>query len=221
MMYDEESKTLWCGNLPDQVTEEILYELFLQVFNFDWSAIMYYNFLVYCHTRNYIIFVPQAGPLEQVRIAKDRDGRQKNFAFITYRHGVSVPYAMFIFKGTALFHMTLNLQCRGRMVPLPPPIRCYGPEMPQEFVPICNDIRSQFAEMASRLEGEDLTAVRSPREQERDALVIASLQGNWHNRHHPFRHNDLRPRERDRDNRPSNHWRDRRNNRRGNYHRRD
>lgn len=174
----------------------------------------------------YIFFITQAGPLEQVRIAKDRDGRQKNFAFITYRHAVSVPYAMYIFKGTSLFHKTLNMQCRGRPVPLPPPIRCSGPETPQEFVPTGNEIRSQFADMASRLEGEDLTTVRTPREPERDNLVIASLQGNWHNRHHPYRHNDLRPRERDhkerdRDNRTSNHWRDRRNNRRGNYHRRD
>lgn len=30
-MHDDEEKTLWCGNLPDQVTEELLYELFLQV----------------------------------------------------------------------------------------------------------------------------------------------------------------------------------------------
>lgn len=176
--------------------------------------------VVYC-------FISQAGPLEQVKIARDRDGRQKNFAFITYRHPVSVPYAIFIFKGTALFHKTLNLQCRGRVVPLPPPIRCYGPETPQEIVLSGNEIRCQFADMSSRLEGEDLTTVLTPRGQERHDIVMASLQGNWHNRHHPYRHNnDLRPRERDhrerdRDSRASNHWRDRRNNRRGNYHRRD
>lgn len=29
----EDMKTLWCGNLSDKVTEEILYELFLQVCN--------------------------------------------------------------------------------------------------------------------------------------------------------------------------------------------
>lgn len=50
----------------------------------------------------------QTGPLEKVRIAKDRDGRQKNFAFITYCHEVSVPYAISLFRGTALFHKTLT-----------------------------------------------------------------------------------------------------------------
>lgn len=30
-MIEEDNKTVWCGNLPEQVTEEILYELFLQV----------------------------------------------------------------------------------------------------------------------------------------------------------------------------------------------
>lgn len=28
---DEDSRTIFCGNLSDQVTEELLYELFLQV----------------------------------------------------------------------------------------------------------------------------------------------------------------------------------------------
>jgi len=28
---DEAEQTLWCGNLHDKVTEELLYELFLQV----------------------------------------------------------------------------------------------------------------------------------------------------------------------------------------------
>lgn len=30
-MIDDDIKTLWCGNLPEQATEELLYELFLQV----------------------------------------------------------------------------------------------------------------------------------------------------------------------------------------------
>ena len=30
-MANEEDKTLWCGNLHENVTEELLYELFLQV----------------------------------------------------------------------------------------------------------------------------------------------------------------------------------------------
>lgn len=30
-MADDDNRTLWCGNLPDQATEDLLYELFLQV----------------------------------------------------------------------------------------------------------------------------------------------------------------------------------------------
>lgn len=30
-MIEEDNKTIWCGNLAEQVTEELLYELFLQV----------------------------------------------------------------------------------------------------------------------------------------------------------------------------------------------
>ncbi|XP_049868093.1 RNA-binding protein 7 [Pectinophora gossypiella] len=198
-MIEEDNKTLWCGNLPEQATEEILYELFLQ-----------------------------AGPLEKVRIARDRDGRQKNFAFITYCHEVSVPYAINLFRGTALFHKTLSLQSRGRMGLLPPPIRCTGPEPMLEFQP---NIHQQFADMADKLQGEDLRPVHTPRGMENDKLVMASLQGNWSHRHHPYRgkdkmHHDFRPRDhhneyKGRDNRNQSGWRDRRNHKKGNYHRRD
>lgn len=30
-MSEEDERTLWCGNLSDKVTEELLYELFVQV----------------------------------------------------------------------------------------------------------------------------------------------------------------------------------------------
>lgn len=30
-MIEEANKTVWCGNLSEQVTEELLYELFVQV----------------------------------------------------------------------------------------------------------------------------------------------------------------------------------------------
>jgi len=35
---DEAQRTVWCGNLHDKVTEELLYELFLQVYDttFQW-----------------------------------------------------------------------------------------------------------------------------------------------------------------------------------------
>ncbi|XP_041985934.1 RNA-binding protein 7 [Aricia agestis] len=168
-MIDEDTKTLWCGNLADQVTEEVLYELFLQ-----------------------------AGPLEKVKIPRDRDGRQKNFAFITYCHEVSVPYALNLFRGTALFYRTLNLQSKGRMVMLPPPIRCYGLEMPMNFQNQDN-VAQHFLEMTERLKQENplMYSANQPQESSHDVnqhaadnLVMASLQGNWSHRHHPYRPKD-------------------------------
>lgn len=80
---DKDSRTIFCGNLSDQVTEELLYELFLQ-----------------------------AGPLEEVSLPKNKDGSFRQFGFITYAHKVSVPYAIQLFIGTRLFHRELNLQAR-------------------------------------------------------------------------------------------------------------
>lgn len=194
-MIEEDNKTVWCGNLPEQVTEEILYELFLQ-----------------------------AGPLEKVRIPRDRDGRQKNFAFITYCHEVSVPYALNLFRGTSLFHRTLTLQSRGRMVTLPPPIRCYGLEPPLEF-PQQSNIAQQFGEMADHLKDEDFKLPNRQANDSTDRLVVASLQGNWSHRHHPYRSKDIslrddyRPsRKQDSKGKYSSNWRDRRN-KKNSYHR--
>ncbi|XP_053612252.1 RNA-binding protein 7 [Plodia interpunctella] len=209
-MIEDDNKTLWCGNLPEQATEELLYELFLQ-----------------------------AGPLEKVRIAKDRDGRQKNFAFITYSHEVSVPYALNLFRGTALFHRKLSLQSRGRLAWLPPPIRCTGPELNLEFSGLAN-VAQQFVDMTERLQEEEYRAIHGIRQPHdyNDKLVVASLQGNWSHRHHPYmpnkdklNHNphnrdEFRQRENISDrgnqrNKHANSWRDRRNHRKGNYQRRD
>lgn len=82
-------RTLWCGNLSHNVTEEILYELFLQ-----------------------------GGPVQSVTIPKDRDGKQRAYAFITYKHIDSVPYALELFDGTCLFNRTLNMS-RRKNVDLP------------------------------------------------------------------------------------------------------
>ncbi|XP_068632644.1 RNA-binding protein 7 [Battus philenor] len=204
-MIDEDSRTLWCGNLPEQITEELLYELFLQ-----------------------------AGPLEKVRIPRDRDGRQKNFAFITYCHDVSVPYAIQLFRGTALFHRTLSLQCRSLMAALPPPIRSYGSEPCMDFI-YQQNIAQQFANMTEKLKDEAQNAIQYPlqRNDYNDKLTIASLQGNWSHRHHPYHpkdksHNDYQKKDNHSDNykgrgkQHSHHWRDRRNHKKnGGYHRRD
>ncbi|XP_053695683.1 RNA-binding protein 7 isoform X1 [Sabethes cyaneus] len=85
MMSEEDERTLWCGNLSEKVTEELLYELFVQ-----------------------------AGPVEMVKIPKDNDKRQRSYAFITYAHAVSVEYAINIFEGTKLFLRPLTLHRKSK-----------------------------------------------------------------------------------------------------------
>lgn len=84
-MSEEDERTLWCGNLAEKVTEELLYELFLQ-----------------------------AGPVEMVKIPQDKDKRPRSFAFITYAHGASVEYAMNIFDGTRLFNRQLTIHKKSK-----------------------------------------------------------------------------------------------------------
>ncbi|XP_076849345.1 RNA-binding protein 7 [Brachyhypopomus gauderio] len=81
---DEADRTLFVGNLDPQVTEELLFELFLQ-----------------------------AGPLIKVKMPKDNDGKSKQFAFVNFRHEVSVPYSMNLLNGIRLFGRQLNLQFRA------------------------------------------------------------------------------------------------------------
>ncbi|XP_043286502.1 splicing regulator RBM11 isoform X2 [Venturia canescens] len=70
MDMSRDMRTLWCGNLSNRVTEDILYELFLQ-----------------------------AGPLEEVKIPRDRDSRPRAYGFVTYKHDESVDYALELYKG--------------------------------------------------------------------------------------------------------------------------
>ncbi|KAM6933091.1 RNA-binding protein 7 [Xenentodon cancila] len=80
----ETDRTLFIRNLDARVTEELLFELFLQ-----------------------------AGPLVKTKIPKDSDGKQKTFGFAVYKHEVSVPYAMQLLDGTPLFGKTINVQFRS------------------------------------------------------------------------------------------------------------
>lgn len=82
---DRESEpTIWCGNLAQDVTEELLYELFIQ-----------------------------AGPVERVTIPKDKEGRRRNFGFVTFKHAISIPYALELFSGIYLFDEQVRLKNRG------------------------------------------------------------------------------------------------------------
>ncbi|CAK9807502.1 Splicing regulator RBM11 [Anthophora quadrimaculata] len=64
---DEDQRTVWCGNLSEKVTEEILYELFLQ-----------------------------GGPVQRVSIPRDRDGKQRTYGFVTYKHINSLGQLMLL-----------------------------------------------------------------------------------------------------------------------------
>ncbi|XP_037087686.1 uncharacterized protein LOC119108205 [Pollicipes pollicipes] len=78
-------RTIWCGNVSGEVTDEVLYELFLQ-----------------------------AGPLERVRRPRDqRTGDPRPFAFVTYEDEESVPYALELYRDTKLFGRVLRLQAQG------------------------------------------------------------------------------------------------------------
>ncbi|KAL1404740.1 hypothetical protein pipiens_005242 [Culex pipiens pipiens] len=89
-MSEEDERTLWCGNLSDKVTEELLYELFVQ-----------------------------AGPVQLVKIPRDNEKRQRSYAFITYGHAASVEYAIEIFEGTKLFQRPLTLHKKSKNGPNP------------------------------------------------------------------------------------------------------
>ncbi|XP_023165769.1 uncharacterized protein LOC111596000 [Drosophila hydei] len=88
---EEQVRTLFSNNLDERVTEDILYEVFLQ-----------------------------AGPIESVRIPLDNTGRQRNFGFVTYQHKSAVPYAMELYQGLELFQKKVNIrqQCPEKPKPL-------------------------------------------------------------------------------------------------------
>lgn len=80
---DDPARTLWCGNLSDKVTEELLYELFLQV-----------------------------APLEKVRIPTDKSGRKSSYGFVTLKHECSLSYAVQLLDGTILYDRRMKIQPR-------------------------------------------------------------------------------------------------------------
>ncbi|XP_042190226.1 RNA-binding protein 7, partial [Callorhinchus milii] len=55
----------------------------------------------------------QAGPLTKVTIPKDKDGRQKSYGFVCFKHTESVPYAISLLNGIRLYGRPLNLQYRS------------------------------------------------------------------------------------------------------------
>ncbi|XP_077467734.1 RNA-binding protein 7 [Stigmatopora argus] len=81
---DEADRTLFIRCLDARVTEELLFELFLQ-----------------------------AGPLIKTKIPKDADGQRKTFGFAVYKHEESVPYAIQLLNGTSVFGRAIHVQFRS------------------------------------------------------------------------------------------------------------
>ncbi|XP_022663327.1 RNA-binding protein 7-like isoform X2 [Varroa jacobsoni] len=84
-----EARTLWVGNLSDNIDEDLLYELFVQ-----------------------------AGPLENVNVKRGPGNSNQNpFAFVTFRHDASVGYAIALFDGISLYGRVLNMKQRHGVTP--------------------------------------------------------------------------------------------------------
>ncbi|XP_071078703.1 RNA-binding protein 7-like [Haliotis cracherodii] len=142
---------LWVGGLGDKVTEELLYELFLQ-----------------------------AGPLDRVTIPKDKDGRNKKFAFINFRHEESVAYTMQLYEGIRLFGQYLRLQTRSGSSSLPSsssPHNSPSPYSSPQYAPEQRDAyprdtahqhggRSNYHRASSGPNTEQHEPFRSPRDRE-------------------------------------------------------
>jgi len=82
-MDDQVDRTLYVGNLSENVTEEVLFELFLQ-----------------------------AGPLVNVVIKKQNQNAYTKFSFVIFKHAQSVPYAIELFRDTKLFGKPLSIRAR-------------------------------------------------------------------------------------------------------------
>lgn len=55
----------------------------------------------------------QGGPVQKISIPKDRDGKQRNYGFVTYKHIHSVGYALRLFEGTMLYNRLLSMKPRN------------------------------------------------------------------------------------------------------------
>ncbi|XP_012266275.2 RNA-binding protein 7-like [Athalia rosae] len=140
---DEDLRTIWCGNLSEKVTEELLYELFLQ-----------------------------SGPIQKVSIPKDRDGKQRSYGFVTFRHTVSVPYALDLFEGTALFDRVLTMKTRNN-IERPPQAHA------QLQAPAQLQTQQQHCfNMGNELRTQEATAILNNAYQLRHQLLLGNLVPN-------------------------------------------
>lgn len=53
--------------------------------------------------------------MQRVSIPKDREGRQRTYGFVTYKHLNSVSYAIQLFDGTMLFNRPISMSTRNNI----------------------------------------------------------------------------------------------------------
>lgn len=143
-----------------------------------------------------------------MRIPKDKDGRQRSYAFVLYKHENSVPYALSLFEGTSLYNRVLNLKSRNadmsdqrleekhHDLPMGPThpnslpfgiqnfehLLRYGHQMFNPTLPISNNLQNLYARQIGskqNLGGQQLQI--SP-------FCINSTHGASSNRNHPYQH---------------------------------
>ncbi|KAH9488200.1 RNA-binding protein 7 [Bulinus truncatus] len=95
----EDTRTLWVGNLHDKVTEELLYELFLQT-----------------------------GPIERLilPLEEGEEKKHKGHAYVLFQHPESVQYASQVLEGSSLFAHPLALKARALPVTYKKPLTGQG-----------------------------------------------------------------------------------------------
>lgn len=85
---ERDERCLFVGNLEERVTEEIIWELFLQ-----------------------------AGPLEAVLIPKDKEtGKLQSYGFVSFSHEVSAPYAISLMDGIPLYGKPISVKHAARNI---------------------------------------------------------------------------------------------------------
>ncbi|XP_028938104.1 multidrug resistance-associated protein 1 isoform X2 [Ornithorhynchus anatinus] len=134
---EEADRTVFVGNLESRVREEILYELFLQLFvtlileprylpsepgQFAFGPrnqgaaraceVLTELYLVICSRFVFMTSFLQAGPLIKVTICKDKEGKPKSFGFVCFKHTESVSYAIALLNGIRLYGRPINVQYR-------------------------------------------------------------------------------------------------------------
>ncbi|XP_034995527.1 RNA-binding protein 7 isoform X1 [Zootoca vivipara] len=166
----EADRTLFVGNLDPKVTEELLFELF-----------------------------HQGGPVIKVKIPKDKDGKQKQFAFVNFKHEESVPYGMNLLNGIKLFGRPLKIQFRSgsshasqdNNSPYSQPVYANGSPSSIQQLPTTTASSSRYERNVDNISTESPTVQRSFSSP--DNLQRQAVMNMWQQSQYSGRHSSLHP----------------------------